>query len=64
MKVNFCIFVYIHILDFIGFIANQSFSPKSLTKVYIQNMTNKEIKIPANKKEKARSRLAFLHNQC
>jgi len=27
-------------------------------------MTNKEIKIPANKKEKARSRLAFLHNQC
>lgn len=64
MKVNFCIFVYIYSIDFIGFIANHSFSPKSLTKVYIQNMTNKEIKIPANKKEKARSRLAFLHNQC
>lgn len=52
-NVNFWIFVYIQIIDFISFIALCSFSPKSLTKIYIQNTINKEIGIPVNKKRKS-----------
>uniref|UniRef100_UPI001F57519B hypothetical protein n=1 Tax=Bacillus cereus group sp. BfR-BA-01315 TaxID=2920292 RepID=UPI001F57519B len=56
------IFVYIHFVDFIGFISLHLFSSKTLAKVYIQNMMNKDIRTPVIKKEKARFMLAFLHN--
>lgn len=41
MKVNFSIFVYIHIPEIIEFIVLYSFLIKSSTKVYIQNTINK-----------------------
>ncbi|PGM55815.1 hypothetical protein CN947_24750, partial [Bacillus cereus] len=59
---NFYPLVYIHSFDFIDSISLYPSSPKPLTKVYIQNVTNKEVKTSMGKKEKARSMLAFYIN--
>lgn len=59
LNVNFYILVYIQFIDFTWFITLYSFPSKTLTKVYIQNVTNKEVRASWTKKEKARSMLAF-----
>lgn len=51
MKVNFCILVYFHFLDFIEFISNHTFSLKFPTKVYIQNIANKEVRTSLTKRK-------------
>lgn len=61
-NVNFYPLVYICFVDFIDFISLHLFSSKTLAKVYIQNMMNKDMRTPVIKKEKARFVLTFLHN--